>query len=206
MLGRLVLAKDVDVNSISYDSSATGFSRMVPVSYMGGPLVLQTPEMLGAVSMEDDTLQVQLSFKNMAVRPGLAAFHSVLSNMDNRTEQHFEGLAFTILPQVYKERRDGTDEFFNITIPVLGGEEASCPITDSAGKKVTLQDLTAHDLMGWRVTAIIKCLGVWVAIGRYGVSWQVTALRCDPHRRVTMLPDDDHIPLDPAAESTATAT
>lgn len=46
-------------------------------------------------------------------------------------------------------------------------------------------DINTVELKGAQVTAIIQCLGVWIAAGKFGVSWKVVQLRVKPSERIT---------------------
>lgn len=189
-------------------SQDTG-GKMINVSYDRNPLILQTPEMslpfgLSHWSGGDgrnagpEKYSLDLSFRGIEASEKLQQFLSVLKQLDRRlvndalenspiwfkkkyTSAEVVEALFTPLVRVAKDRQTGepTDRYpptFKVSLPFR--ENAfQCEVFDTKRNRISLLE---QETKGAKVTAIIQCVGVWIAGGKFGCTWKALQLRVCP--------------------------
>lgn len=204
-MASIITPDDFDVSKITYgtprDLGTTG-GRMIYINYNKGPILLQTPEMSSPYGMKDfegnKNYTIDLSFKGKESREKLNTFFEKLNELDEklvndgmdnsltwlRKKINSKVVAETIYTKMVKYSKDkNTGEIsdkwpptMKVKIPFKDGK-FDCEVYN-ANKE--LVDLSTIETKGARVTAIIQCLGIWVAGGKYGISWKAISLKVLP--------------------------
>jgi hypothetical protein len=196
---------EFDISKITYgepkDIGTTGF-RMVYMSHNKSPITVQTPEMIGAYSMKDyegnHNYTLDLSFKGKESRSNLNTFFTKLVELDDKlindgikngltwirkpvkSKEVAESL-YTKMIRYSKDKTTGeiTDKFpptLKIKVPYKEGKF----VCEAYNGNKELIDIGTVETKGARITAIIQCLGIWVAGGKYGVSWKILQMKILP--------------------------
>ena len=179
--------------------------RMVYINYLNKPFNVQTPEMsapfgLSRFAVNDagasnDKYSIEVSFKNMATKASEEAFFKVLRALDARVvaaaldnsaawlKKKYNSLEvvealYTPCVKFPKDKVTGevTDKFpptFRFNLPFKGNTFACDVYNHPEGEKI---DLGTTDIKGGAAQAILRCSGIWIAGGKFGVSWQVNQL------------------------------
>ena len=197
----IILAKQFDIKALSLGNLRTldNGGKMVYLNYRGQPLSVQTPELkapFGISNWEGTkyTLDVSLAGHDGS-KPGVSKFFQLLSSLDEfmieqgmansmswfkkrLTSPDVVDALYTRNVKFPKDRTTGeiTDKYpptFKMSLPYRDGRFV-CEAYDGSQERL---DLSTLDLKGAKVAAIIQCLGVWVAGGKFGCSWKVVQLR-----------------------------
>jgi hypothetical protein len=187
--------------------------KVVYVSYNKAPLIVQTPEMSAPFGLQNwqnpgdskpsNKYTMDLSFKGMDGRKTLKAFHDMLNDLDNKLiedgfknqQSWFKGkklastdvveALYTRMVKVARDKSTGepTDKYpptFKMNVPYRDGKFA-CEVYDD---KCALADLDKMTTKGSKVSAIIQCVGLWMAGGKYGCSWKVLQMKVTPSQAI----------------------
>lgn len=207
----IMLPSKFDVSCVHYGTPRTNDNggKTIYMSFNKGPIVLQTPEMFapfGKQKWENDKgatkWTLDLSFKGMDTREQLQSFYEKMNELDDKliddgVQNAFEwlkkkGASRDVVKALYtrlvrhpvdKNTGEVTDKYpptFKLTLPYKDGAY-QCEVYDNTRKLV---DLAALETKGARVTAIIQCLGIWVAAGKYGCTWKVLQMRVIPPQSI----------------------
>lgn len=209
MESKPMLPKQVDVSRLTFGTpkALDNGGKSIYVGYEGQPLFIQTPEMGAPFGMSKwgadkgdkvaDKCTLELSFKGRETNKSMAAFYDKLNDMDKHfiqaamenstawlkkkynTTEVVEAL-YTHMVKHAKDKETGeiTDKYppnFRITIPQKDGK-ITCPVYNKSKEQIDISDIEK----GSKVTAIIQCLGIWVAGGKFGCSWKVVQLLVVP--------------------------
>ena len=150
---------------------------------------------------------LDLSFKGQESRPVLETFYTKMTELDNKliddgVENSFEWLkkknisrevasnlhTKLVRHHVDKDTGEITNKYpptFKLTLPWKAknpanpseGGDFTCEVFDNNKNRV---DLNTIETKGCKVTAIIQCLGLWSAAGKYGCTWKVLQMRIVP--------------------------
>jgi hypothetical protein len=203
----IILPSSFDVQNVHYGVPKTNDNggKSIYLSLNRTPIVLQTPEMyapFGKQKWENDKgvpkFTLDLSFKGMETRDQLRVFFEKMSELDEKLvdDAHansFEwlkkkGVSRDVVKELYTklvrypvDRATGEisskyPPTFKLTLPFKDGA-FQCKVFDSKRSEL---DLNTVETKGARVTAIIQCLGVWVAAGKFGCTWKVLQMRVAP--------------------------
>lgn len=207
-MDKVLLASNIDVNDIVYGDvkkiEGGNGGKSIFMSLKGNPIVLQTPEMyapFGRQVWENEKggkkFTLDLAFKDMASRPQLKAFFDKMTELDAKlvhdgTVNSFEwlnkkGVSEEVVKALYtklvKYPLDKQGEIntkypptFKLTLPWKDGN-FQCEVYD---QNKNLVDFNNMETKGAKVSAIIQCLGIWVAAGKYGCTWKVLQMRVVP--------------------------
>ncbi len=207
----IMLPSKFDVSGVHYGTPRTNDNggKTIYMSYNKSPIVLQTPEMFapfGKQKWENDKgvakWTLDLSFKGMDTREQLKVFYDKMNEVDEKliddgVQNAFEwlkkkGASRDVVKALYtrlvrhpvdKNTGEVTDKYpptFKLTLPWKDGS-FQCEVYDNSRKLV---DLATLETKGARVTAIIQCLGIWVAAGKYGCTWKVLQMRVVPPQSI----------------------
>jgi hypothetical protein len=188
--------------------------RAIYMSLNRSPIVLQTPEMVAPYGVSNwnddgkgpDKYSLDLSFKGKEGRENLATFFDKMAALDKKLVQDGVDNSMTWLKKKYnsadvvealytpmvkhaKDKTTGeiTDKYpptFKLKLPFINGN-FQCEVYDTKRNTVNLKELIdSGSLKGAKVTAIIQCLGIWVAGGKYGCSWKVLQMRVSPPQTI----------------------
>jgi hypothetical protein len=201
----IISPAEFDVSKVTYgepkDIGATG-GRMIYLSYNKSPITIQTPEMIAPYTMKDwegnHNYTLDLSFKGKEARENLKTFYDKLVEFDEklindgiangltwiRKKINSKEIAETIYTKMVRYSKDKntgevTDKFpatIKLKVPYKEGKFV-CETYNGAKELI---DLVGLETKGARITAIIQCLGIWVAGGKYGVSWKVLLMKVLP--------------------------
>ena len=209
MASNIILAKDFDINNVSFSDvrMLDNGGKIVYVSYNKAPMIIQTPQMTAPFGMskwDNDgkatpKYTLDLSFKGMDKSPALGSFYEMLKQLDARLVEDgfanqgswFKGkkygskeiveALYTPLIKHAKDRDTGeiTDKYpptFKATVPFKENKFV-CDVYDDARNLV---DLSTMETKGSRITAIIQCMGLWFAGGKFGSSWRIVQMKVAP--------------------------
>lgn len=203
----IISPTNLDIKNVIYGVPRTNDNggKSIYLSFNKKPIVLQTPEMFapfGKQKWDNDKgltkYTLDLSYKGMDTRPALETFYNKMSELDEKLiddglSNSFDWLKkknvsrdvvkelYTKLVRHHIDKTTGevTDKYpptFKLTLPWKDGAFA-CEVYDG-NKKIV--DLATLETKGARVTAIIQCLGIWVAAGKFGCTWKVLQMRVLP--------------------------
>lgn len=205
-----ILPSDFSVSKIKCGNLRTldNGGKIVWISYENGPLIFQTPEMVapfGISQWDNDKggkkTELALSFKGKEARPNLEKFYENLAALDAKmVTEAFENspswfkkkTSEEVLKELYtpiirhaKDKNTGeiTDKYaatFKATLPEKDGKQTF----EVYNQKKELIDLSSVELKGAKVTALIQCLGIWIAGTKFGVSWKVLQMRVIPVKKL----------------------
>lgn len=202
-----MLPAALDVQKIHYGTPRTldNGGKSIYLSFNKAPIILQTPEMVapfGMTKWDNDKgitkYTLDLSFKGMDARENLQTFFNKMNELDDKliddgVANSFEWLKKkNVSREVVRELYTKLVKFpidkatgeistkypptFKLTIPFKDGS-FQCDVYDAQKKLVNLSQI---ETKGARVTAIIQCLGIWVAAGKFGCTWKVLQMRVSP--------------------------
>ena len=187
--------------------------KVIYLSHDGAPIVLQTPEMYAPFGINkgweskdgkeqsSNKVTLDLSFKGKETRPVLNKFFENFVELDNKLVKDGadnsaawlkKKYTETVVKEFYtptirysKDKNTGeiSDKYpptFKVTLPKKDGKYAF-ETYNKDGQKIELDE---SQLKGAKVSAIIQCLGIWVAGQKYGLSWKVLQFRVSPQSRI----------------------
>ena len=176
--------------------------KSIYMSLDKSPIIIQTPEMyapFGLKKWDNDRgvkYTLDLSFRNMDKRPSLQTFFDKMTELDNKLIDDAQVNAYEWLKKkgatregvkllytnIVKYPTDKTGEItdkypptFKLSIPFTDGG-FKCYVYNSLPKNGVNPpevDLNTLETKGARITALIQCLGIWVAAGKFGCTWKV---------------------------------
>jgi hypothetical protein len=145
---------------------------------------------------------LDLSFKGMESSPVIETFYNKMTELDNKliedgVTNSFDwlkkkGVSKEVISNLYtklvrhhsdKDTGELTNKYpptFKLNLP-FKDDKFTCEVYD-ANKQ--LVDLNTIETKGCRVTAIIQCLGIWVAAGKFGCTWKVLQMRVVPPQTI----------------------
>lgn len=198
---------DVSNVTFSAPRTLDNGGRAIYMSLNRSPIVLQTPEMVAPYGVSNwnddgkapDKYSLDLSFKGKEARESLATFFDKMSELDKKlvsdgmensmtwlkkkyTSTDVVEALYTPMVKYAKDKTTGeiTDKFpptFKLKIPYTNGA-FQCEVYDTKRNSVDLKQLIdSGSMKGAKVTAIIQCLGLWVAGGKFGCTWKVLQMR-----------------------------
>jgi hypothetical protein len=209
MASNIILPKDFDNKNVGFSGvrMLDNGGKIIYMSYNNAPLIFQTPQMavpFGLSKWDNDGKAVpkytlDLSFKGMDKSASIAQFFDVLKQLDTRLVEEgftnqstwFKGKKYNskeIVEALYtplvkyakdKDTGDITDKYpptFKVTVPFKDGKFA-CDVYDDTRNLV---DITRIETKGSKCTAIIQCMGLWFAGGKFGSSWRVIQMKVVP--------------------------
>lgn len=206
----VILAADFDPTLVSFSEpkQLESGGRSIFLSYDNQPFCVQTPEMNAPFGMSNyrdraggvgpDKFTIDLSFKGITERPNIRAFFTMLETIDTmmvdyalansqtlfkKRHSSAEVVAALYTPAIKfaKDRNTGevNDRYpptFKMALPQKDGEFL-CESYDAKRSRIDLQDI---DTKGSSVTAITRCVAIWVINGKFGVTWKALQLRVTP--------------------------
>ena len=205
---QIVKSEDFNSANVSYsDPKKLGHGgQAIYVNYTGKPLIIQTPKMYmpwGMGKFEGDGGNVKysldLSFKNMESNENMEAFYKAISAFDERLvddgvknsmawfkkkKQSVEVCKALYAPMIKVSRdKDGEPNgkfppTFKCKVPFRDGTFL-CDAYDS-NRKLIEDDLSSVLVKGGQCQALIQCVGIWFAGGKYGCSWKIVQMKAYP--------------------------
>lgn len=198
-----ILPNDFDVSKVNFSTMRTldNGGKVVYLSYLNGPLIFQTSEMItpfGISKWDNDKggnkYTLDLSFKGMDTRDVLKRFYNNLESVDtcvlqgaktnSKTwfkKEQSETVLRELMTKVIREAKDPKyPPTFKVTLPKKDGV-FDFEVYNQDKQTVSLDSL---ELKGARVTALIQCLGIWIAGAKFGVSWKVVQMKVIPVKKL----------------------
>jgi hypothetical protein len=201
-----ILPNDFDAQKVTFSTLRTldNGGKVVYVSYDGAPLIFQTPEMIapfGVSKWDNDKgsnappkFTLDLSFKGMDSRDVLKKFYDNLCAMDTKIlngakensmtwfkKEQSEIVLRELMTKIIREPKDQKyPATFKVTLPKKDGS-FDFEVYNQDKQSVSLDSL---ELKGARVTALIQCLGVWIAGAKFGISWKVVQMKVSPLKKL----------------------
>jgi hypothetical protein len=207
----IMLPADFDVANVHYGVPRTNDNggKSIYLSFNKKPIVLQTPEMFAPFGKQEwkndkgvTKYTLDLSFKGMESRDLLKTFFDKMNELDEKliddgVANSFDwlkkkGASREVVKALYtrlvrhpidKNTGEVSTKFpptFKLTLPWKDGA-FQCEVYD-ADRKIT--NLANIETKGARVTALIQCLGIWVAAGKYGCTWKVLQMKVVPPQAI----------------------
>ena len=142
---------------------------------------------------------LDLSFKGMDNNPSLEAFYTALKQMDDKLvddgvsnsmtwfkkKKQSKDVCKALYANQIKVSKDKNGEpdgkyppTMKVKVPWRDGS-FQCDAYD-ANKKLIEDDLSNVLVKGTQVQALIQCVGMWFAGGKYGCSWKVVQMKVTP--------------------------
>jgi len=204
---QVLRSKDLNTNEITYSDPKLlpNGGKSVYLNYNRSPLILQTPVMglpFGISKFENEygvKYNLQLSFRGKEEDTELSEFSNKLTEIDEKLiadgaknslpwfkkkKTSLEVLKALYSTQIRYSRDKDTGELnpqypptFKVKLPENDGK-LLCSVYDENREKV--EDWEGIINKGAKVQAIIQCVGMWFAGGKYGCSWKALQLKVKP--------------------------
>jgi hypothetical protein len=205
-MSEIITANSFNIKNINYGEPKVldNGGRAIYVGYTGKPFLLQTPEMVapfGLNKWSNDKggikYTLELSFQGKENREPLMALYNMLESLDKKfvgdaldnstswLKKKYSSLdvveaLYTPLIKFPKDKATGefTNKYpptFKVNVPFK--ETYECEAYNNARERINLDNT---DTKGSKIACILQCMGVWVAGGKFGVSWKVLQLRIVP--------------------------
>jgi hypothetical protein len=201
----IILPSALNVDAMTYGSVKTNDNggKSIYVSLNSSPIIIQTPEMFAPFGMskwDNDKAgtvkyTMDLSFKDVANRPSLKTFFDKISEFDEKlindgTVNQFEwlkkkGVSKDTIKELYtsmikypidKVTGEISGKYpptFKLSIP-FRDNHFQCEVYNENREVIDINEI---ETKGAKVTAIIQCLGIWSAGGKYGCSWKCIQMK-----------------------------
>tara|TARA_B110000211_G_C14058975_1_gene544669 strand:+ start:1443 stop:2204 length:762 start_codon:yes stop_codon:yes gene_type:complete len=212
MSGSVILPKNVSIDSISAGKVKTlgnGVTKMAYLTLNDENFILQLPEMsspFGMSSWANDQggtkYWIDLSFRDIENRLPLQVFKKLIEDIEEKVIQH----AFTNSNEYFKKKYTNievvralfshsikypkdkttgevTDKWpptFKVTLPQRDGE-FSFQAYDKKKDSVNLKDIQTK---GSKMTSLIQCGGIWIAGGKFGITWRAVQVQVIPYIKI----------------------
>lgn len=224
MASQIMLPKNIDLSKINFGAPKllNGGARIVPVSYDNKQFVFQTARMVCNYGLskwgEGAAAKYSLdgSFKNKEMNKSLQNFYDMLMKLDkfmidrgvensvewfkkkhNNSEVVAAIYSHTVRFPKDKETGEVTDKYapsFKMNVPIKDGR-CTCQVYDN--RQAIIDIMSGINLKGATISAIIKCTGVWLAGGNFGLTFRVEQLRVEATQDVlsgfAFQNDDDNV-------------
>jgi hypothetical protein len=209
----IILAKDLDLSKVTYDEprKLDNGGKMIYVSFKRQPIRIQTPSCyvpfgINVYKNEDSNTEshsIDLSFDGKDHNPAMKDFYDKIRKFDEmNVEKGFEyhqswfrkkfqskdviEALYTTMIKYPKDRNgDITTDWpptFKFKLPMDKSGEYKFEVYDSNNNTIDIREITTK---GARMTAILKCNGIWLAGGKFGMSWKVEQLLVQPPTKLT---------------------
>lgn len=209
-LNNILFAEELDMNLVRYGEvkKLENGGKMVYVYYNGQPLVLQPCECIAPFGLNvyaeegrAESYSIDLSFRDMEKRTELKALYDCFQNIDNKnidegttqcmawirkkaTRDVTEMFYSPIIKRAKdKETGEFTDKYaatFKIKIPCVNGR-FTCDVYNTQREKVDIREL---NMKGALITPIIQCTGIWLAGGKFGMTWKLVQMLVKPRASI----------------------
>ena len=213
MSGNIILPKNVPIDSISVGKVKTlgnGVTKMAYLTKDSENFVLQLPEMSVPFGMnhwenENGTIKywIDLSFRDIEERIPLQVFKKLIEDIDEKVIQH----AFENSNEFFKKKYTNIEvvrALFTSSIRYPKDKETgeiitkwpptykvNCPLRDGEfsfgayDKKKNTIKLKEISTKGSKMTTLVQCGGIWIAGGKFGITWRVVQIQVVPYTKIS---------------------
>lgn len=206
------LVKDLCINDVVYDEprKLENGGKMVYVSLKKNPIRIQTPLCsapfgINVYKNEDQNTEshtLDISFDGKDGNPNLKDFFDKMKSFDEQnvskgfdyqqawfrkkypSKEVIDALYTSIIKYPKDKNGDISKDWsptFKIKLPFVNGEYKF----EMYDKSNTLIDPKTVQTKGAKVIAIIKCNGIWIAGGKFGMSWKAEQIQIIPPNRIS---------------------
>jgi len=212
MSGNIVLPKNVPIDSICVGKLKTlgnGVTKMAYLTMDGENFIFQLPEMsspFGMSQWENDNgstkYWIDLSFRDIQDRIPLQVFKKLIEDIDEKIIMHafensneffkkkytnIEVVRALFSPSIRYPKDKETGEIitkwpptYKITLPQRNGE-FSFEAYDKKKNSVNLKEISTK---GSKMTSLVQCGGIWVAGGKFGITWRAIQVQVVPYIKI----------------------
>ena len=189
---------DVSKLSVSAMKKLENGSFQVFLNYNGGKLRIQAPRMPLPYNSGDyqgnQKFKAQFSFKDRDSNPKVQAYYDMLEKIDEfvltqasknaqtwigpkmKAGSHVDSLKPLFSGSVKLSAKDYPPTFA-VALKLRNGA-FDAELYDSNKQRMDCKPMDALK-RGAEVTAIVDCTGIWIAAGRFGISWKLVQARVD---------------------------
>jgi len=203
---QIVKSAQFDTKNVAYSEpkKLQHGGQAIYLNYNGKPLIFQTPKMsmpwdMGKFDGEIPKYSCDLSFKGMDHDENLTSFYNAFTKLDDKLlddaeknsmawfkkkTQSKEVCRALYAPQIKlsKDKNGEADGKYpptmKVKIPCRDGK-FECDAYDT-NKQLIQGDLKDVLVKGSSVQALIQCVGIWFAGGKFGCSWKVVQMKVTP--------------------------
>ena len=203
-MNSIIKPAEFNLDNVSYSEpkSLSNGGKAVYVNFNNGPVVLQTQKMkcpFGMSKFDGDypKYTLEMSFAGMDNNESLETFYNKMSSFDEKLvsdgvvnsmpwfkkkKMKEEVVSAFYTPQVKLSKDKETGEpngkyppTLKVKLPWRDGK-FTCDVYDAKKERVDA-DLSEVLTKGTTVQALIQCVGLWFAGGKYGCSWKIVQLK-----------------------------
>jgi hypothetical protein len=189
---------DVSKLTVSAMKKLDNGSFQVYLNYNGGKLRIQAPRMPLPYNSGDyqgnQKFKAQFSFKDRDSNPKVQAYHDMLEKIDDfvlsqasknaqtwigpkmKAGSHVDSLKPLFSGSVKLSAKDYPPTFA-VALKLRNGT-FDAELYDNSKQRMDCKPTDALK-KGAEVTAIVDCTGIWIAAGRFGISWKLVQARVD---------------------------
>uniref|UniRef100_A0A6C0BSK1 Uncharacterized protein n=1 Tax=viral metagenome TaxID=1070528 RepID=A0A6C0BSK1_9ZZZZ len=208
----IIFPKELDVEKILYDEprKLENGGKMIYVSFKKSPIRIQTPLCycpfgINVYKNEDsntETHTIELSFNGMNDKPNIMEFFTLMRNLDEsnvskgyeyqqnwfRKKYPSKEVIEALYTTMIKYPKDKNGEISTEWPPRL---KCKLPYVDGKykfemyNKSNELIDPNEIQTKGSRMVVIMKCNGIWIAGGKFGMSWKAEQIQVIPPNKIS---------------------
>ena len=211
MSSSITLTKNLDVSKVTYDEpkKLDNGGKMIYVSFKKSPLRIQTPQCyvpfgINVYKNDDSGTEahtMELSFDGKETKPNLMDFYEKMKALDNLNiekgfeyqqswfrkkypnQEVIEALYTTMIKYPKDKNGEITTQWpptFKFKLPFVNGQY-KFEMYDKTNQKI---DPKSVQTKGARAVAILKCNGIWLAGGKFGMSWKAEQIQIVPPNKI----------------------
>ena len=208
----IILTKDFESTKVTYEEprKLDNGGKMIYVAFNKCPIRIQTPQCyvpfgINVYRNEENNTEshtMDISFDGKDVKANLGDFYNKMYELDTlNVEKGFEyqqnwfrkkypskEVIEALYTTMIKYPKDKNGEIskewsptFKFKLPYVNGEY-KFEMYDKNNKRMDVKDVQTK---GARVVAILKCNGIWIAGGKFGMSWKAEQIQIIPPNRIT---------------------
>lgn len=209
----IILAKDLDLSKVTYDEprKLDNGGKMIYVSFKRQPIRIQTPRCyvpFGVnVYKNDDTNtethSIDMSFDGKDTVPAMKDFYNKIRMFDEmnvskgfeyhqswfrkkyQSKEVIEALYTTMIKYPKDKNGDFTTDWpptLKFKLPMDKNGKYTFETYNTNNELIDIKDVATK---GSRMIAILKCNGIWLAGGKFGMSWKVEQIQITPPSKLT---------------------
>ena len=208
----ITVFKNFQVSKVNYDEpkKLDNGGKMIYVKFNQSHLRLQTPQCFAPFGVNvyknedtnNETHSIDLSFRGMDVKKSINDFYNKMKEFDEMniskgyeyqqswfrkkypSKEVIEALYTTMIKHPKDKNGEITNQYpstFKVKLPYVNGDY-KLETYDKNNKLINLKDVQTK---GSKIVAIVKCNGIWIAGGKFGMSWKAEQLQIIPQSTIT---------------------